>query len=76
MRLVLLQFARREELNKNLRRTVKLLSSVKDMDLVALPENWASRRVLSHGEHRALVDELKRLAKAGGYAVVAGAYYI
>ena len=76
MRLALLQFARKEELDENLRHAVELLSSVKDVDLVVLPENWASKRILSHDEHHTIVEELGKLAKARSYVVVAGAHYV
>lgn len=74
VRLGLAQLPRGEDVEENVREAVRVLSEAR-ADVKLLPENWASRRVLSTGEHGAI---LARLAEGlgEGEVLVAGAHYV
>ena len=76
MKVALIQFARGEGLEANVERMFRLLEDVKGVDLVALPENWACRGVISASKHREIVGRLIELASSRGFTVVAGANYV
>ncbi|MEM3012813.1 MAG: carbon-nitrogen hydrolase family protein [Candidatus Hadarchaeales archaeon] len=76
LRLALVQFARGERREENLRRMLDLLSTISGADLVCLPENWVGREVLEEGEWREVLGELGEIAREGRFSLLTGGAYL
>lgn len=76
LRLALVQFARGEEREENLRRMVDLLSTVSGVDLVCLPENWLGREVLEEKEWEKVLEILAEISKNGKFSLLTGGAYL
>jgi predicted amidohydrolase len=76
LRLALVQFARGEEREENLRRMLGLLSTLSGVKLVCLPENWLGRELLGEGEWREVLEALGEEARRGGFSLLTGGAYL
>ncbi|MEM0359312.1 MAG: carbon-nitrogen hydrolase family protein [Candidatus Hadarchaeales archaeon] len=76
MRLALVQFARGEKREENLRRMVDLLSTISRVDLVCLPENWLGREVLEEKEWEGVLEVLAEISRDGKFFLLTGGTYL
>lgn len=73
IRLALVQTARdRFDKTKNLRNTERLLKSIRNVDIICLPENWVGAVALEEREMEDVLLMISQYARGGGYTALAG----
>jgi len=76
LKIALVQFARLPEKRENLEKMLRTLRGIRGVDLVCLPEVWLGGDILSPRDAASLLSQLGKAAKAGGFHLLAGAFFL
>ncbi len=76
LRIALVQFGRGLNKPKNVDRMLSMLSEIKNLDIVCLPEAWTGRGLfLEEKEHESLLSSLCQLVAENGYNLLTGGLF-
>ncbi len=77
LKVALVQFARRESFKENIKRMQEILSDVKDVEIVCLPEAWVGKAlILEPKDVNIIILSLGKIAKQNNINILLGGFFI
>lgn len=76
LKVALVQFARKESFKENVERMQEILSKIKDVELVCLPEAWVGRAlILESKDINVIISSLREIAKQNNTNIILGGFF-